>query len=68
MLASLRFAFCCYLFSQAARSPRAQVKPWSQKTEPSTWPDPPIQTYNDDVGPSGKGANRKMKWGVFESK
>jgi hypothetical protein len=35
------------------------VKPWSQKIEPPTWLDPPIQTYND-VGPKREGADHNM--------
>jgi hypothetical protein len=59
MLASVRLRFVAICFRRRPEVPRRQVKPWSQKIEPSTWLDPPIQTYND-VGPKREGANHNM--------
>jgi hypothetical protein len=53
----------CVLFAIYFRRPQEfpnrQVKPWSQKIEPSTWLDPPIQTYKG-VGPKVEGANHNV--------
>jgi hypothetical protein len=59
MLASLRLRFVAIYFRRPPERQGRQVKPWPQKIEPSTWPDPPIQTYND-VGPEREGANHNM--------
>jgi hypothetical protein len=59
MLASVRLHSVAIYFRTPPEAPKRQVKPWSQKTEPSTWLDPPIQTYND-VGPKWEGANHNM--------
>jgi hypothetical protein len=59
MPASVRLRFVAIYFHRPPEVPRRQVKPWSQKIEPSTWLDPPIQTYND-VGPKWEGANHNM--------
>jgi hypothetical protein len=59
MLASVRLRSVAIYFRTPPEVPKRQVKPWSQKIEPSTWLDPPIQTYND-VGPKWEGANHNM--------
>ena len=59
MLASVRLRSVAIYFRMPPEVPKRQVKPWSQKIEPSTWLDPPIQTYND-VGPKWEGANHNM--------
>jgi hypothetical protein len=59
MLASFALRLGAIYFRRPSKVPRRQVKPWSQKIKPSTWPDPPIQTYND-VGPKREGANHNV--------
>jgi hypothetical protein len=59
MLASVRLRFVAIYFRRPPEVPRRQVKPWSQKIEPSTWLDPPIQTYND-ASPKWEGANHNV--------
>jgi hypothetical protein len=59
MLPSVRLRSVAIYFRTPPEAPKRQVKPWSQKIEPSTWLDPPIQTYND-VGPKWEGANHNM--------
>jgi hypothetical protein len=59
MRASVRLRFVAIYFRRPPEVPRRQVKPWSQKIEPSTWLDPPIQTYND-VSSNREGGNHNM--------
>ena len=59
MLASVRLRSVAIYFRTPPEVPKRQVKPWSQKIEPSTWLDPPMQTYKD-VGPKLQGAYHKM--------
>jgi hypothetical protein len=42
MLTSLKCIFLLFVLAGCQKSPRRQVKLWSQKIEPSIWLDPPI--------------------------
>ncbi len=58
MLASLRLRFVAIYFRRPPEFPKRQAKPWLQKTEPSTWPDPPVHPQRRIPNPQG--ANRNV--------
>jgi hypothetical protein len=59
--------FVAIYFRGPPGGPERQVKPWSQKTEPSTCADPPNQTYNDVVPRVHRARRNMAEVGRFRS-